>query len=164
MRRSLITLLAAVFAMACADMPTTPLLTAADASFDRAPAPDYPPPPFAVVDGSASTEHGTFSFTGHFFANKPGNVAWLQFQSTTTEGVTFSSNARIQSVNGKVSGTGTIAIGGNTIYLRDIETFTYQTYRTPSRSISFSGGSIRQGGAVGPNGGGIDCSEVCFDQ
>ncbi len=162
MRRSLLPMLAAVFVIGCSDLPTT-VLAPVDASFDKTPAPDYPPPPFETVDGSASTEYGTFDFTAHFFANKPGNVAWLQFQSTTTEGVTFSSNARIQSVNGKVSGTGTIAIGGNTIYLRDIETFNYQTYRT-TNTLSFSGGSIRQGGAVGPNGGGIDCTEACFDR
>lgn len=161
MRRLLIPMLVSVFVVsACTDAPTAPLLSAADASFERV---GDPPPPFAVVDGSAATEYGAFSFTAHFFANKPGNVAWLQFQSTTTQGVSFSSNARIMSVNGKVSGTGTISIGGSTIYLRDIDTFTYQTYRT-NKTISFSGGSIRQGGAVGPGSGGGECTiQVCTD-
>ena len=144
MRRSFIPMLAAVFAIACADVPTTPLLTAPDASFERAPLPDNPPPPFAVLDASASTEYGDFNFVAHLFINKPGNVAWLQFHTSRTTGVTFSSNARIMSVNGDVSGVGTISIGGNTIHLSDIEEFEYATYRTTS-SVSFGGGGITRG-------------------
>ena len=157
MRRSLIPMLAAVLTFACADAPTTPLLTAMDPSFERAPIPDYPPPPFAIISGDVSTEYGDFNFVAHFFANKPGNIAWLQFKSTTTAGVTFSSNARIMSVNGDVSGVGTVSIGGNTIQLSEIDTFAYQSYRF-TNTVSFSGGSVRSGFAVGPKGGG---GEVC---
>ena len=139
---------------ACSDAPTTPLLTPTEASFGFW-AGD-PPPPFAIVSGDVSTEYGDFNFVAHFFTNKPGNIAWLQFKSTTTAGVTFSANARIMSNNGVVSGVGTISIGDNTIQLSEIETFTYQTYRS-SRSISFSGGDVRSGYALGPKGG----EEVC---
>ncbi len=156
MRRSLIPMLFAALAVACSEVPTAPLLTASE-RFDFTY--DNPPPPFAVVHGEVSTEYGSFSYTGHFFTNKPGNIAWLQFRSTTTAGVTFSSNARIMSVNGDVSGVGTISINGNTIRLNEIDTFTYQTYRT-SNSISFSGGSVRLGTALGPKGGEVICCDV----
>lgn len=164
MRRTFIATVVAVFALGCSEVPTSPLLSAAAPSFDRFTY-DNPPPPFAVVDGSATTEHGTFSFTGHLFINKPGNVAWLQFQSTTTAGVSFSPNARIMSVNGDVSGVGTISIGDNTIHLNGVNSFTYQTYRT-TRSVSFGGGSILRGTA-GTKGLGLDdvisCTTACFD-
>ena len=163
MRRSLIPMLAAVLTFACAEAPTAPLLTAMDPSLERAPAPDYPPPPFAIVSGETSTEYGTFNFVAHFFTNKPGNTAWLQFKSTTTAGVSFSANARIMSNNGVVSGIGTISIGGNTIQLNEIDTFTYQTYRA-NRSISFSGGDVIEGFALGPKGGEEFCTITtdCF--
>lgn len=151
MRRSLIPMLFATFAVACADVPTAPLLAAAEgyeAYYDN------PPPPFAVVYGEVSTEYGDFNFVGHFFTNKPGNIAWLQFKSTTKEGVSLSANARIMSVNDDVSGVGTISIDGNTIQLSDIDTFDYQSYRS-TRSISFSGGSVNLSTAYGP---GAECT------
>lgn len=163
MRRTLIATMVAVFALACSDVPTSPLLTAGDARFEREPLPDNPPPPFALVEGSATTEYGSFSFSGHLFINKPGNVAWLQFQSTTTAGVSFSPNARIMSVNGDVSGVGTISIGDNTIHLSDIESFNYQTYRT-TNAVTFGGGSITRGFAakeIGIGDGG-ECYKACY--
>ena len=164
MRRSLIPMVFAAFAVACADVPTAPLLTVAEryeAFYDN------PPPPFAVVHGEVSTEYGSFNFVGHFFTNKPGNIAWLQFKSTTTADVSFSANARIMSVNGDVSGVGTISIGDNTIQLSDVQTFDYQSYRT-DKSISFSLGGRGSGTALGPKGIGIDdgdvaCITACVD-
>lgn len=159
MRRSFLSIVVASLAFACADVPSAPVLSADNASANRFLL-DYPPPPFAIVNGVVSTEYGTFSFVGHFFANKPGNIAWLQFKSTSTAGVSFSANARIMSVNGDVSGVGTISIGSNTIQLSGIDTFNYQSYRS-TRSISFSGGDVREGFASGPKGGGEVCYEAC---
>jgi hypothetical protein len=157
MRRTLIPMLAAVLAFGCADVPSAPLLAPSQASF--AFSYDHPPPPFAIVNGELTTEYGTVNFVGHFFTNKPGNIAWLQFKSTTTADASFSANARIMSVNGDVSGVGTLSIGDNTIQLSGIQTFTYQTYRS-NRSISFSGGDVRLGTALGPKGIGIDEGDV----
>jgi len=157
MRRSLITILAAVFAMACADMPTTPLLTATDASFERAPVPDYPPPPFATVDGTAETAYGTVTFVAHFFANKPGNVAWLQFKSGSA---VFSANARIMSNNGTVSGIGTITLAGGVVDLSKVTVFNYLSYRA-TNALSFSGGDISSGSAWLKRGGDEACLLRC---
>lgn len=141
MRRTPFLILAASAALACADTSSS-LLEPQGPSLAGFVAPDYPPPPFAVVDGSASTEYGTFSFVAHLFINKPGNVAWLQFKSSAT--ATFSANARIMSVNGTPSGVGTISLNGGTIQLNEIDSFVYQTYRTTG-STSFSGGKIWRG-------------------
>lgn len=157
MRRSFIPMLAAVFAFACSDLPTATQLEPMDASFAREPGGvpevDNPPPPFAIVTGTGEVASMPYSFTAKFFANKPGNIAWLQFTSIVGESATLSSNARIMIQNGEIKGTGTIRVGGNTIDLRTVNSFNYQTYRTTG-FVSFSapgltGSTFRSGGECG---------------
>lgn len=163
MRSSLAWLASLAFVVACADAPIAPLLQQPPiASFDEEE--DDPPPPWQRVAGSIVIGTGTVNFDANFFANKPGNVAWLQFQSSTTAGVTFSANARIMSVNGDVSGVGTISINGNPIQLNEIDTFNYESYRT-NGALSFSGGGIRLGsvkggGIIDGDGGEVICCNI----
>ena|SRR5687768_2299046 len=176
MRRTPILMLAAVFALACADTPSSPMLEPAVPSFDRAPVPDYPPPPYAIITGDVSTEHEAATYTANFFVNKPGNVAWLMFTGGT--GVTFSQGARIMSVNGNVSGFGTMTIGGSTYKLNTVSDFDFNgncTSTVRGSCASFEGegfqsfgsawtGQIagrpifKPGGKPGDGGGG----EVCI--
>ena len=162
MRRSWIATMAAVFAIGCTEVPSAPLLEPVAASFETS----EPPPPWAVASGSISTEYGEISFSAGLFINKPGNVAWLQFHTVSSvDGTaTATKNARIMSLNGKVSGVGTISVGGNTIYLNEVTTFTYSTYRT-TKTVSFSGGSILRGTASTGKVGGDEgsCTSACYE-
>ena len=143
MRRTPFLMLAASFALACADSTSSPLLEPQGPTLDRVVAPDYPPPPYAIIEGGGVSGEMPFTYFANFFVNKPGNVAWLMF--TGGEGVTFSRNARIMSVNGKVIGIGTLTVGGTTYKLNTVSSFTYdgactQSAQTHVRSCaSFSG-------------------------
>jgi hypothetical protein len=102
----------------CADAPMSPLLqpgAANLATFDG-----RPPPPWAIIEGSGSAEM-PFTYTGYLFINKPGNIAWLKLNAGTN--VTFSPNAMLLSVNGEVSGVGTMKVGSTTYQLSSVTSF-----------------------------------------
>src|SRR5687768_3361147 len=152
MRRSPFLMLAAVVALACADTPSSPLLEPQMPSFDKggapAPAPDYPPPPFAIIEGGGTTaENIAFTYIANFFVNKPGNVAWVMF---TGGSATFSNNARIVSVNGNVSGFGTMTVGGTTYQLNTVNEFGFNGNCTVTRGscASFSGSGFSSSGSI----------------
>src|SRR5688500_12765361 len=175
MRRTPFLMLAAVFALACADSPSSPMLEPQGPSFDRAPVPDYPPPPYAIISGDGTTaENVAFTYIANFFVNKPGNVAWVMF---TGGSATFSNNARIMSVNGNVSGFGTMTVGGRTYQLNTVSDFDFNGNCTVTRGscASFEGAgfssssstwtgqlaggrTFKPGGKPGDGGGG----EVCI--
>lgn len=130
MRSSFIALVAIAFALACVDAPTTPPLQPDAPSFAIGKA----PPPWALIEGEITTDGSGSTLTrlslsrvagGGALMSHSGNAAtyraWLLItpgnQATLlrfTEGgtATFSNGAMISKVNGKVSGRGTMTVGG----------------------------------------------------
>lgn len=138
MQTRLLVFALAALTMACSDAPTAALLQPVEARFGEWE--DDPPPPWITNAGDGATESGAFSYTGNFLVNPPGNVAWLNF--TGGVNVKFSQGARLLSVNGNVSGVGTMTVGGTTYKLSSVESFEYDATCTTNRAVScasFSG-------------------------
>lgn len=149
MRRSSILVVASMFALGCADIPSAPLFEPQG----NLKAIDYPPPPFELVYGGGTAYEQAFSWTGHFLANPPRRLAWLQFKSS--DGIQFSRNARIMKHGSRVTGFGTATLPDNrTINLNTISSFDY----------SITGGGIHISFS-GPNftgsGGSFECDVEC---
>lgn len=171
MRSPFIPLLAVAFIVACADVPTTPLLQPGDPNFDN------PPPPWALIEGILSTDGGsslarfsrvagggaagmshspegtTARYRAWLLVTPGGQAALLRFTEGGT--ATFSKGAMITKVNGKVSGRGTMTVGGHTYDLGAVTTFTANSecattpYDGPScASFSSGDGSFRSQGSV----------------
>lgn len=178
MRRSFLGIAALAFVTACADGPVGPALTELAPTGPNLYTMDNPPPPWAVVHGEASVEYEGvsygFSYVGWVFINKPGNVAWLMFRDAGTT-ATFSGGARLMNVNGRVIGTGSVTVGGNTVPFSSVTSFSVDRSCTTDRGascVSFGGGGFTSIGAVwtgelannrirkpGDGGGG---GEVCY--
>lgn len=141
MRSPFIPLVAVAFIVACADVPTTPLLQPGEPSFDN------PPPPWAEVSGDVTTDGGSSlsiaplmsrsatggpsathvggpvaTYKGWLLVTPRGQASILRFADGGTN-VTFSKGARIMKVNGKVSGTGTMTVGGHSYDLSLVDEF-----------------------------------------
>ena len=144
MRLPSVALVATAFALACADAPTTPLLHQPDSPTFRL---DYPPPPFALIEGVITTdgtgdilaslslssvaEGGALMshsgadagvYRGWLLVTPGGRTAILRF-AEDGQNVTFSKGATISKTNGKVTGRGTVTIGGHTYDLRAVTEF-----------------------------------------
>lgn len=144
MRSPLAPLVAVAFMVACADGVTTPLLQPGGPNFY-----DNPPPPWAEVEGDVSTNGGgtaasilpLFSraapggmsashfpggnagtYRGWLLVSPGGQAKILRFAEGGTN-VTFSNGARIMKVNGKVSGHGTMTVGGHSYDLSLVDEF-----------------------------------------
>lgn len=180
MRSPLISLLAATFALACADVPSAPLLQPPDGSHASD---GKAPPPWAETSGEVTTDGGGSTFalsplmsrggaSGPSFSHSAGGntavyVGWLlvtpgehaailRFADGGTN-VTFSKGAAIMKVNGKVSGRGTMTVGGHKYELSAVTEFeangecatTAWDYEGPScASFSAGDGSFRSEGSV----------------
>ena len=141
MRSRSIALVATAFVVACADAPTTPLLQPESPGFVLGKA----PPPWALIEGEVTTDGAVLSIanlsriasdgalmshngsnTGTYRAwllvTPGGRNAMLRFVENGTN-VTFSRDAMIRSVNGRVSGTGTMTVGGHTYDLSAVTEF-----------------------------------------
>lgn len=143
MRPSSIALVATAFALACADAPTTPLLQPASPGFTLGKA----PPPWALIEGEIITD-GTGDILTSLSFSRLGEGGALMSHSVTNTGVyrawllvtpggrtamlrfvedganvTFSRDAMISNVNGKVSGRGTMTVGGHTYDLSAVTEF-----------------------------------------
>lgn len=143
MRTSSITLLAAAFTLACADAPTSTLLepTGTSTSLGKA------PPPWALIEGELLTDGEGATFARLSFSRSAGEgaavmshaggtaatfKAWLLVTPGNqakllrfTEGgtATFSNGAMLTNINGKVSGRGTVTVGGHTYELSSVTEF-----------------------------------------
>lgn len=141
MRPSSIALIVATFMLACADAPTSTLLEPQGASMSLGKA----PPPWALIEGEVTTDGSgeilasvSFSLSGDgpavmshggsaatyraWLLVTPGNhAALLRFTAGGT--ATFSNGAMISKVNGKVSGRGTMTVGGHTYELSAVTEF-----------------------------------------
>ena len=178
MRRIYLGITALALVTACADGPTAPsseLLAPQSASFFFM---DNPPPPWAMLEGTATAANVSFSYFGALLINKPGNVAWLAFKNGGT--ATFSANARIMNVNGKVIGVGSFSVGSSTYDLSGITSFTVDRscMSGSANCVTFGGGGIsstrsswtgvlandnfRKPGWDGPPGGGGGGGDVCY--
>ena len=143
MRFSSIALVATAFALACADVPTTPLLEPGSPTFGL----DNPPPPFALIEGVITTDGSgdilssvsltrvaeggalmshsgvnTGVYRGWLLVTPGGRTAILRF-AEGGKNVTFSKGATISKTNGKVTGRGTVTVGGHTYDLRAVTEF-----------------------------------------
>ena len=141
--RSSFALVATAFVFACADAPTVPLQQAGSPSFDLGKA----PPPWALIQGELTTDgtgeilasvsmsriggdgalmshsgSNTVVYRAWLLVTPGGQVAMLRFVETGTN-VTFSSDAMIRNVKGKVSGQGTMIVGGHTYDLGAVTQF-----------------------------------------
>lgn len=141
MRLSSIALAATTLALACVDAPTTPTLEPGSPSFVLGKA----PPPWALIEGEITTDGAFASVSMSRVANggalmshaggstaryrawllvtPGGKVSMLRFVETGTN-VTFSKGSTISNVNGKVTGKGTMVIGGHTYGLDAVTEFT----------------------------------------
>ena len=146
MRSPFIPLVAVIFAMACVDVPTAPLVQPPDGGLlvlGKA------PPPWAEISGEITTDGegsllslsplfsgagtGGPSFSHSVGGNTGTYVGWLLVtpggQTTILRfaaggnNVTFSSGAVIMKVNGKVSGRGTMTVGGHKYDLSAVTEF-----------------------------------------
>lgn len=141
MRSRFISLVAATFALACADVPTAPVVQPPDGIFSFE---GDPPPPWAGITGEILTDGGGLSLSlsgaggfGLSFSHSAGGntavyVGWLLvtpgghaaiLRFTEGANVTFSSGARIMKVNGKVSGVGRMTVGGHSYDLSAVTVF-----------------------------------------
>lgn len=132
--------------LACADAPTAPLLQpvgGASLVIGKA------PPPWALIEGEITTDGGgttlslspafsvsgvgnssfshsaggnTAVYVGWFLVTPGGHTTILRFAEGGTN-VTFSTGAAIMNVNGKVSGKGTMIVGGRTYELSAVTEF-----------------------------------------
>lgn len=141
MRSPFIPLVAVAFIVACADGATTPLLQPGVPNFDN------PPPPWAEVSGDITTDGGSAlsivplmsrsapggpsathvggpaaTYKGWLLVTPRGQSSILRFADGGTN-VTFSKGARISKVNGKVSGVGTMTVGGHAYDLSLVDEF-----------------------------------------
>ena len=141
MRLPTIALAAAGFVLACADAPSAPLLQPEAASFSDGKA----PPPWAMIEGAVTTDGSggilaSVSFSrsadGPAVMSHNGNAAtyraWLLvtprnhaalLRFTAGGTATFSNGAMISKVNGKVTGRGTMTVGGHTYELSAVTDF-----------------------------------------
>lgn len=142
MRSPFIPLVAMAFTVACADGVTTPLLQPGEPNFY-----DNPPPPWAEISGEIITDGGTLlsiaplmsrsapdgprathagaptaTYRGWLLVSPGDRAAILRFADGGTN-VTFSNGARIMKVNGKVSGHGTMTVGGHSYALSLVDEF-----------------------------------------
>lgn len=142
MRSSSIALAATAFMLACADAPTSPLLEPATPSFDG-----KAPPPWALISGEITTDGdgallsalslsrsadgpavmshaggNTATYRAWLLVTPGDHVALLRFIDGTN--VTFSNGAMLSNVNSKVSGRGTMTVGGHTYALSAVTSFT----------------------------------------
>ena len=174
MRSSSIALAAAAFVLACADAPTSPLLQPGIPSFDG-----KAPPPWALISGTLTTDGGgevlaSVSFSrsadGPARMSHAGNTATYRAWLLVTPGeqaallrfidgtnVTFSNGAMLSNVNDKVTGRGTMTVGGHTYELSAVTSFeangecatTPWDYDGPScASFSAGDGSFSSAGSV----------------
>ncbi|MGI8618999.1 MAG: hypothetical protein ACR2L6_07895 [Gemmatimonadaceae bacterium] len=142
MRSPYIALAAAAFMLACADAPSAPLLQPGAANLNIGKA----PPPWALIEGEVTTDGSGALLTRVSFSRSAadggarmshsGNVAtyraWLLVTPGNqaallrfTEGgtATFSNGAMITKVKGKVSGRGTMTVGGHSYELSAVTVF-----------------------------------------
>lgn len=141
MRSSSIALAAAAFALACADAPTTPLLQPSSPGFTLGKA----PPPWALIEGEITTDGAILTsaslsriaddgalmshsgtnmgvYRAWLLVTPGGRTAMLRFVEDGAN-VSFSKDAMISNVNGKVSGRGTMTVGGHTYDLSAVTQF-----------------------------------------
>ncbi len=140
MRSPLIPLVAVAFIVACADGVTTPLQPGEPNFYDN------PPPPWAEVYGDVTTAGTSLSiaplmsrsapgspsathvggpiatYKGWLLVSPGGQASILRFADGGTN-VTFSKGARIMKMNGKVSGVGTMTVGGHPYDLSLVDEF-----------------------------------------
>ena len=141
--RTSIALVATAFVLACADAPTTPLLQPDVPSFVLGRA----PPPWALIEGEITTDgsggilsrislsrsvdggalmsHGgsnTGVYRAWLLVTPGGRTSMLRFVESGGN-VTFSKGATISNVNGKVTGKGTMTLGGHTYQLSSVTEF-----------------------------------------
>lgn len=175
MRSPLIPLVAVAFIVACADGVTTPLQPGEPNFYDN------PPPPWAEISGDILTDGGTSlsiaplmsrsapgspsathvggpiaTYKGWLLVSPGGQASILRFAEGGTN-VTFSKGARIMKVNGKVSGAGTMTVGGHSYNLSLVDEFdangacataAFDYDGPPCASFSAEDGSFGSQGAV----------------
>lgn len=175
MRSPLIPLVAVAFIVACADGVTTPLQPGEPNFYDN------PPPPWAEISGDILTDGGTSlsiaplmsrsapgspsathvggpiaTYKGWLLVSPGGQASILRFAEGGTN-VTFSKGARIMKVNGKVSGAGTMTVGGHSYNLSLVDEFdangacataAFDYAGPPCASFSAEDGSFGSQGAV----------------
>lgn len=146
MRSLSVALVASAFAVACADSPSAPLLQPDGASFTLGKA----PPPWALIEGELTTDGGGEVAAAGALSSRSGGGGEVSFSHSTggntatyrawlmvtpggkslllrfTDGgtATFSTGAMIMKVNGKVTGKGTMIVGGHTYDLGAVTNFT----------------------------------------
>lgn len=181
MRAPLLPLLALTFVLACADVPTTPLVQSPQAGFTLVEG--KAPPPWAEISGEITTSgdgailsmspllsragagDASFShiaggeaatYVGWLLVTPGDHAAILRFAEGGTN-VTFSGGAAIMKVGDKVSGRGTMTVGGHTYDLSAVTEFdangecatTAWDYDGPScASFSAGDGSFSSEGSV----------------
>lgn len=144
MRSPFLPLAAVIFVLACADAPTAPLVQPPIGGLQEV---GKAPPPWAEISGEITTDGGVLSlspafsragsagasfshaaggntavYVGWLLVTPGGQMAILRFAEVGTN-VTFSRGAAIMKVNGKVSGRGTMTVGGHAYELSAVTEF-----------------------------------------